>query len=110
MPHGTVQSNLEIEMPVNSAPATNTPNPLGTRANAPTNSSASLQAKPAGRLLRYADGAKQMSVSLNHIRNLVDAGFLTSIKVGTRGRRLRAAELDTIAEHGIDALSPTAGK
>lgn len=110
MPRGTLQSKLEIQMTVNPVPATTTLNTPGTRTNAPTKSSVSPQAKPAGKLLRYTDAAAQMSVSLNHLRGLIDAGYLTSVKVGTRGRRLRAADIATIAEHGIDALRPAVSK
>jgi excisionase family DNA binding protein len=42
-----------------------------------------------------------MSVSLNHLRGLIDAGHLTSIKVGHRARRVLAAEVDAFIQRGI---------
>jgi excisionase family DNA binding protein len=53
------------------------------------------------KLLRYVDAANQMSVSLNHLRGLIDAGHLTSIKVGHRARRVLAAEVDAFIQRGI---------
>ena len=54
-----------------------------------------------GDLRRFSEGAAQLGVSLNHIRNLVAAGLLEKVKVGKRAVRLRADQLDKIAQHGI---------
>ena len=53
------------------------------------------------KLLRYLDAANQMSVSLNHLRGLIDTGHLTSIKVGDRARRVLASEIEAFIQHGI---------
>lgn len=53
------------------------------------------------KLLRYLDAANQMSVSLNHLRGLIDAGHLTSIKVGHRARRVLASEIEALIKYGI---------
>ena len=65
----------------------------------PTPIQASHAAPP--RLLRYLDAANQMSVSLNHLRGLIDTGHLTSIKVGDRARRVLASEIEAFIQHGI---------
>lgn len=55
------------------------------------------------KLITFAQAAEQMSVSLNHVRNLIKDGHLTVINVGTRSRRLRASDIDDIVNNGIPA-------
>lgn len=53
-------------------------------------------------LLSYSRAALRLAVSLNHLRNLIDSGYLRSVKVGVRGRRVRSEDVDKIAREGID--------
>lgn len=57
------------------------------------------------KLLSYRQAAFQLSVSLNHLRNLIDTGMLSSVDVGPRGRRVRAEDIDMVARHGIGYFS-----
>lgn len=56
---------------------------------------------PANHLLSYRAGADQLCVSLNHFRGLIDAGYIASVQVGRRGKRVRAADIDFIVANGV---------
>lgn len=53
------------------------------------------------KLITFAQAAEQMSVSLNHVRNLIKDGHLTSVSVGARGKRLRLSDIEAIVNHGV---------
>lgn len=52
-------------------------------------------------LMKYAEASALLDVSPNHLRNMIDAGFLVPVSVGIRGKRLRRKDVDTIVRDGI---------
>jgi excisionase family DNA binding protein len=52
-------------------------------------------------LMKYGEVAIVLDVSLNHLRNMIDAGFLKPVRVGLRGKRIRRRDVDAIVRDGV---------
>lgn len=52
-------------------------------------------------LMKYAEAARELSISINSFRNLVDKDIIQGIRVGKRSMRVRRASIMEIVRTGI---------
>ncbi|MBG9388383.1 helix-turn-helix domain-containing protein [Caenimonas aquaedulcis] len=52
-------------------------------------------------LMKYAEAARDLSISINHLRNLINDGKLRSVSVGLRGRRVARSDIEEVIRNGI---------